>query len=171
MRVHRDEMVERKDRQRDPDRRRRRGADLEYGEADDAERKQDLQVDEVAARELDLAVDPLAKVDERAGGVGILREELGLFLDLARELVDLRRGGLVVMRLPDMLMEAAVEFVVLVGVVVQYHAPGGRIDGDVLDAGDHPEGVADLPQELRIALGRRNLQANPPRHLMRDAEL
>src|SRR5215472_10717414 len=84
MRVHRDEMVERKDRQRDPDRRRRCGADLKYREADDADRKQYLQVDEVAARELDLAVAPLAEVDERAGGLGILREELGLFLDLIR---------------------------------------------------------------------------------------
>src|SRR5262249_30476989 len=84
MRVHRDEMIERKDGQRDPAGRRGGGADLDHGKTKNPDRQYDLQVDKIAGGELDLAVDPLAEIDEGAGGFGIAREKLGLFLDLAR---------------------------------------------------------------------------------------
>ena len=55
--VHFDEVVDGENRQRDPDRRRRGRPDFEHREGDDPGGKDDLQVEVVVGRELDLAVD------------------------------------------------------------------------------------------------------------------
>src|SRR5215471_13220747 len=68
-RMHFDDMVEGEQRQRDPYRRRRRGADFEHGESDDSKRQDYLQVDIVVRGDSDLAVAVLEEIHDRAGAL------------------------------------------------------------------------------------------------------
>src|SRR5215471_1166448 len=61
-----DEMIDREDRERQPHRGRGGRAHFHHGEADEAEREDDLQVDRVVARELDLAVELFYEIDHDA---------------------------------------------------------------------------------------------------------
>src|ERR1700728_4183338 len=65
-------------------------------------------------------------------------------------------------------MTRAVEFVVLVGVVAEHDAAGGRIDRDVLDARDHVEHLLDLFDQLRVLFYIRHFQANAAGDLVGD---
>src|SRR5262249_48679826 len=60
--MHFDDMVEGEQRERDPYRRRRGGADFEHGESDDPKRQDDLQVDTVVRGDSDLAVAVLEEI-------------------------------------------------------------------------------------------------------------
>ena len=52
-RMHFDEMIDAEQAERDPDRRRRAGADFKNGDADDSRRQQDLQVDIIIGGDFD----------------------------------------------------------------------------------------------------------------------
>ena len=62
----------------------------------------------------------------------------------------------------------AVKFVVPIGIVMEHQASGRRVDGDLFDPRNDDEGLFHLLEQLRIALGRRNLHADTARHLVRD---
>ena len=99
----------------------------------------------------------------------MLRQKLGLILDLAGERIDLGVGRPLAVspNSASVALQAAVHRVVELGIVVQHHATVDRIDCDVADAGNPREGVADLLRQREIALGRRNLQAHPVGDLVR----
>ncbi len=97
-------------------------------------------------------------------------QELGLFLDPAGKLVDFRKRRCTSARLLDVILEAAMELVMPVDVVVHHHAAGRRIAGDALDARYRRERLGDLLQQFGIAFSRRDFHANPARHLMRDVD-
>src|SRR5215813_15505399 len=97
-------------------------------------------------------------------------QELGLFLDPAGKLVDVRQWRCASARLLNVILEAAMELVMPVDVVVHDHAAGRRIAGDPLDARYRRERLGDLLQQFGIALGGRDFHANPARHLMGDVE-
>jgi hypothetical protein len=59
----------------------------------------------------------------------------------------------------------------LVRIVMHDHTARSRVDGNVLDARDGREGLADLPQQVGIALRGRDLHTNPPPYLMRNVKL
>ena len=82
-RMHFDDMVEGEQRERDPYRRGRGGADFEHGDSDDPERQDYLQVDRVVRGDPDLAVTVLEEIHDRAGALRMAGQELGLFLDPA----------------------------------------------------------------------------------------
>src|SRR5262245_61681892 len=164
--MHLDDMIEDEQAERDPNRGRRGGSDLEHRESDDPERERDLQVDGISRCDSDFVVDFLEEIYDRAGAFRMLRQKLGFLLDLVGDTVELGRR-----RLRDRLVHPAVEFVVSVDVIVHHHAAGRRIAGNALDTGDRRERLADLPQQLGIALGGRDFHANPARHLMGDIEL
>src|SRR5262249_44793731 len=118
-RMHLDHVVDREERQRHPDRRCRRSADLEHGETDDAEGQQDLAIDVVVGGRADLPLELLEEIDGRSGALGVARKELCLLLDLAGEFVELSPGGFVSAHTMSMMtMEMIVELVVLIRVVV-----------------------------------------------------
>src|SRR5215467_5491806 len=98
--MHFDDMVEGEQRERDPYRRRRGGAHFEDGESDDPQRQDYLQVDTVVRGDSDLAV-----------ALRMAGQELGLFLDPARKLVDVRERRCTSARLLDVILEAAMELV------------------------------------------------------------
>ena len=60
------------------------------------------------------------------------------------------------------------EFIVAIGVVMQNHTPGGRIDGDFLDPGNDGKCLADLFQQFGIALAGRNFHPHPAGNLVFD---
>src|SRR6516162_2448903 len=169
-RVQLDHMVEGEQRERDPDRRCGGGADFKHGHSNDPEREHDLEVHIVVGGEPDLAVDRLERIHNGARAVGMARQEFGLLLDLVRELVDLGARRPVAVFRRHVILQPPVELVVLVDVVVHHHAAGGRVDGNALDARDDREGIGNLLQQVGIALGRGNLHAHAPRHLMGDVE-
>src|SRR5262245_40715032 len=142
--VHLDDMIEDEKAESDPDRRRRGSPDLEYRESDDGERKRDLQVDGVSRCGPDLVVDFFEEVDDRAGAVRMLRQKLGLLLDLVGKRVALGGGRLT--RAGDRVVHPAVEFVLPVDVVVHHYAAGRRVPRNALDAWDRRERLADLLQ-------------------------
>src|SRR6516165_11276934 len=77
--MHFDDMVEGEQRERDPYRRGRGGADFEHGDSDDPERQDYLQVDRVVRGDPDLAVTVLEEIHDRAGALRMAGQELGLF--------------------------------------------------------------------------------------------
>src|SRR6516165_12480509 len=103
--MHFDDMVEGEQRERDPYRRRRGGAHFEDGESDDPQRQDYLQVDTVVRGDSDLAVAVLEEIHDRAGALRMAGQELGLFLDPARKLVDVRQRRTSL----DVVLEATME--------------------------------------------------------------
>ena len=102
----------------------------------------------------------------------MLREELRLFLDLIGEGVDLgRRRMRSALGAVNMAAQSAMKLVVALGVVVQHDAAGRLIDGDAFNSGNLAEHVRDLPQQVGIAFGGRNLHSHPAGDLMRNLEL
>src|SRR5215471_12743345 len=97
-------------------------------------------------------------------------QELGLFLDPAGKLVDVRQWRCASARLLNVILEAAMELVMPLDVVVHDHAAGRRIAGDALDARYRRERLGDLLQQFGIAFSRRDFHANPAGHLMGDVE-
>ena len=91
--VHLDEVVDGEDGERHPDRRRRRRADLEHRQADDADGEDDLQIEIVVGGELDLVIDLLDEIDDDAGSVRMAGEEFRLGLDAVGQLVELGIGA------------------------------------------------------------------------------
>src|SRR6516164_4833194 len=81
-RVHLDHVIEGKQRECDPNWRSGRGAHLEHGYANDAEREHNLEVYVVARGEPDFAVGRLESIHDGARGLGMLCQELHLLLDL-----------------------------------------------------------------------------------------
>jgi len=75
VRMHLDNVVEHEQRQRHPDRRRRRGANFEHRHSDDAKREHDIQVDIVIRGEPNLPVERIEPIYDRARGIGMARQE------------------------------------------------------------------------------------------------
>ena len=89
--MHFDDMVESKQRERDPHRRRRGSTEFENRESNDPCRQRYLQVDIVVRGHSDLAVDVLEEIHDCAGALRMAGQELGLFPDPAGKLVDVRQ--------------------------------------------------------------------------------
>ena len=85
-------------------------------------------------------------------------------------MVDVRKRRCTSARLLDVILEAAMELVMPVDVVVHHHTAGRRIAGDPLDARYRRERLGDLLQQFGIAFGGRDFHADPARHLMRDVD-
>src|SRR5262249_18791969 len=107
--MHFDDMVESKQRERDPHRRRRSSAEFEDRESDDPYRQRYLQVDIVVRGHSDLAVDVLEEIHDRAGALRMAAQELGFFLDPARKFVYFRSRRPKIARLMNVILEPAVE--------------------------------------------------------------
>jgi hypothetical protein len=152
--VHLDEMIDRENGERNPNRRCGGCADPKHGQPDDADRKNDLQIDIVVGRTLDFVIERLYEVDDRAHGMGVAGKVFGLRLDTVCQLVELGIGAVrSVVRRPMhrivgvmALLERIVEFVVAVGIVVKDNAAGCRIDDDLFNPRYDREHLANLLQ-------------------------
>ena len=87
--MHFDKVIDGKDREREPHRGCRRRSDLQNHHTDDSGREQDLEVDDVTGRNLDLAVQLLAEVHKCPGTVRSPGQILRFLLKLVRKVVDL----------------------------------------------------------------------------------
>src|SRR5580692_10828402 len=88
-------MVDGEDRERDPDWGRGGGADLEHRQTNDPDGENDLQVEIVMGRELDLAIDAFDEIDDGARGMRMTGQEFRLGLDAVGQLVELGVGAVV----------------------------------------------------------------------------
>ncbi len=151
-----DEMIEREHAEGEPHRRRREGAHFEQRQRDDAAGEADLEIDRVIGRQFDVTIDVFAYVHDVFGGVGMLGEKFGLFLDLLGDVVEFcgrrtRRRAMVLLAVaPQMIME----IVVPPRVVKQDDAASDRVDLATFHPHDAGELFADLVQQLWISLRR-----------------
>ena len=107
LRVHLDDVIEREEGQRNSDRRRRRGPDLEQGEADQAERECDLEIDAVVRSQPQIAIALLEEIHDRASAFRMAREKLRFLLDSLRQIVEFGAGRATASR--SVTLEVAVE--------------------------------------------------------------
>ena len=124
--MHFDKVIDGEDRERNPYRGCGRRSDFQKHHADDSDREHDLEIDRVASRNLYLAIKLLAEIHDRFGTVRGAGQILCFLLKLVCEVVDLRRRR-------RARLQAAVELVMPVHVVVQYDAAGKRVRRYVLD--------------------------------------
>ena len=94
---------------------------------------------EISAEQMRAGLAGLAEIAVRVGNA-------------VRQIVEFGAGRATAGR--SVTLEVAVEFVVVVDVVVHDQAAGGRIDGDAFDARDRREGVRCLLQKLEVAFAR-----------------
>src|SRR5579863_6569871 len=87
--VHLDEVIEGEQAERQPHRRGRLDTDFQKRVSRQSERNQDLEVHIIVGSKLNLPVETLAEIDDRAGGARVLRQELGFPFNLLVQLVDL----------------------------------------------------------------------------------
>ena len=115
--------------------------------------RHDLQVHQIGGRALDLPVEGLEGVDEAPRRIeeGSSRRSPSLSIGpRVRRIRRAGRGGAT----GKMALDLAQELLMPELVVLQHDAAGGRIDDNLLDAGEGVEGLFDLREQLRIPLCR-----------------
>ena len=143
------EVIDRKNRQRDPNRRRSSGADLENGQTDNPDGEDNLQINAVVGRALDFVVEHFDEIDDRACRMRMLRKKFGFRLDAVCQFIEFGIGAVHeaigttmhgIVRIV-VFAERSVELVVLIGVIVQHDAARCRIDNDVFNSGNDGKNV------------------------------